>query len=59
MKQSVLKKADDGSSDDGSQEATLHVQVKSWRGGATVATAGAVLHVQLFSRCAVSLFRLF
>ena len=27
--------------------------------GATVATAGAVLHVQLFLRCVVSLFLLF
>ena len=59
--QSILKKANDGSSGD-SQGSTLHVQVKSWSGareGATVATTGTVLHVQLFLRCVVSLFRLF
>ena len=48
-------------SDDG-DEATLHVQVKSWSGareGATVATAVQCVHVQLFLQCVVSLFRLF
>ena len=45
-----------------SDEATLHVQVKSGIGAreeTTVATVGTVLHVQLFLRCVVSLFRLF
>ena len=49
--------------DDGrSQEATLHVQVKSWSGareGVTVATAVQCVHVQLFLLCIASLFRLF